>query len=125
MHINYIPQHTYVMHNFWGDLHIIANCPIDDNILFTETNFTISNGNRTCFDVIIIDDDVIDYTKHIWLYVCLQNRTYHDHFYDRTHIIVIDNEGWFLLVLNHCLNLPIDAYEKLAGAHTLMVLCVH
>ena len=81
------------------NMYIVAKCPVDDDVLFTDTNFTISNGNRICFDVIIIDDDVIEYTKSHYFYLRFQNGTYHDHFYDNTRIIVTDNEGWFLRVL--------------------------
>ena len=68
---------------------------IDDDLLFTDTNFTLSLGNRICFDVIFIDDDVIEYTKVYVLYLYLQNGTVHNHFYDHTEIEVTDNEGWF------------------------------
>ena len=87
------------------NMYIGTKCPVDDDLLFTETNFTISNGNRICFDVIIIDDDVIEYMKYYYFYLRLQNGTYHNHFRDDTHIIVTDNEGW--CSLNHCLNLLI------------------
>ena len=33
-----------------------------------ETNFTISVGNRICFDVIIVDDDVIEYMKDYYAF---------------------------------------------------------
>ena len=96
-------KHTYIMHNYSsGDLyklHIVDKCPVDGNILFTETNFTISNGNRICFDVIIVDDDVIEYTRYDYFFLHLQNGTYHDHLYDKTRIRITDNEGWFLLIL--------------------------
>ena len=68
---------------------------IDDDLLFTDTNFTLSLGNRICFDVIIIDDGVIENTKSYGFYLHLQNGTSHIHFYDRTLINVTDNEGWF------------------------------
>ena len=85
------------------NMYIVAKCPVDDDLLFTDTNFTISNGNRICFDVIIIDDDVIEYMKYYHFYLRLQNGTYHDHFRDYTNIIVTDNEGWFLRVLKSLL----------------------
>ena len=58
-----------------------------------ETNFTISVGNRICFDVIIVDDDVIEYMKDYKFYLCLQNGTSHHHFLGETYIFVKDNEG--------------------------------
>ena len=87
---------------FSGDLYnslvwnnIVAKCPLDDDLLFMATNFTLSKGNRICFDAIIIDDDIIERAKYYGFYVRLQNRTFHEHFYDYTQIIVTDNEGWF------------------------------
>ena len=78
---------------------LILRCPLDDDLLFTETNFTLSIGNRICFDVMIIDDDVIEYMKYNDFSLHLKNGTYHAHFNDYTHIIVTDNEGWFLVVM--------------------------
>ena len=43
----------------------------------------------------IIDNDLIEYTKRYDFYLRLQNGTYHDHFSDYTRIRVLDNEGWF------------------------------
>ena len=74
---------------------IVIICPLDDDLLFTDANFTLSKDNRICFDAIVIDDDVVEYTKYYGFNVRLQNRTFHEHFYDYTQIIVTDNEGWF------------------------------
>ena len=68
---------------------------IDDDLLFTDTNFTLSLGNRICFDAILIDDDVIENMKFYNFYLHLQNGTSHIHFDDRIRIDVTDNEGWF------------------------------
>ena len=78
-----------------------AKCPLDDDLFFMDTNFTLSIGNRICFDVMIIDDDVIEYEEEHWFYLRLQNGAFHDHFYDRTPIIITDNEGWFLFQNKH------------------------
>ena len=76
-------------------INIVAKCPLVGGLLFTDTDFTISNGNRICFDATIIDNDVIDYTKYHRFNVGLQNGTYHEYFNDYTQIVIIDNEGWF------------------------------
>ena len=90
-----------VIHNNWEYLlSYKINCSLDDDLLFTNTNFTLSIGNRICFDAIIIDDDIIEYMKYYEFHVHLQNRTYHRNFYDYTHIRVTDNEGWFLKSLS-------------------------
>ena len=78
-----------------------------------ETNFTISVGNRICFDVTIVDDEVIEYMKDYKFYLCLQNGTYHHHFSGDTYIFVRDNEGWFLIVMTCS-----DTNDPLADAYS-------
>ena len=64
-----------------------------DDVLFMNTNFTLSVGTRTCFDVIIIDDTEIESNENYRFDVIIQNGTYSEYFYDRTDIIIIDNDG--------------------------------
>ena len=90
-----------VIHTNWEYLlSYKINCSLDDDLLFMNTNFTLSIGNRICFDAIIIDDDIIEHMKYYEFHVHLPNRTYHQYFYDITYIRITDNEGWFLKSLS-------------------------
>ena len=50
-------------------------------------------GDRTCFDVIIIDDDLSEYTEVIYLTIGLRNGSYHPYYSDSTQIYIYDNDG--------------------------------
>ena len=91
-------------------------CPVDDDLIFMDTNFTLSVGNRICFDAIIIDDDAIEIRqKYHSFQVRLQNRIYHHHFGDYTRIGVRDNEGWFSVI-----KILLPHVTKIAGAHIII-----
>ena len=66
---------------------------IIDDVLFMDTNFTLSVGTRICFDVIIIDDTEIESNENYRFDIIIQNGTYSEYFYDRTYIRIIDNDG--------------------------------
>ena len=76
-------------------------CYIDsDDVLFMDTNFTLSVGTRICFDVIIIDDTEIEGNEYHRFDVILQNGTYSEYFNDRTYILIIDNDGECYICMN-------------------------
>ena len=90
--------------------------PVDDDFIFTDTNFTLSVGNRICFDAIIIDDDAIEYRRKDHRFqLLLQNGTYHRHFDDNTRIAVRDNEGWFLVI-----KMLLPHVTQIAGTHIII-----
>ena len=64
-----------------------------DDVLFMDTNFTLSVGTRICFDVIIIDDTEIEGNEYYGFEIMIQNGTYSEYFYDYTDILIIDNDG--------------------------------
>ena len=50
-------------------------------------------GDRTCFDVVIIDDNLTEYTENFRLEIGLRNGSYHPYYSDSTGIVIIDNDG--------------------------------
>ena len=66
--------------------------PLGDDIIFSGANstFTLATGDRRCFNVTIVDDDVIEYDEGFGFEV--YSLTYY-YFNDYTKIIVKDNEG--------------------------------
>ena len=50
-------------------------------------------GDRTCFDVVIIDDDLSEYPENFNLDIGLRNGSFHPYYSDSTAILVIDNDG--------------------------------
>ena len=64
-----------------------------DDVIFMDTDFTLSVGARTCFDVIIIDDTEIESNIRYRIDVTLQSGGYNEQFYDRRYFRIIDNDG--------------------------------
>ena len=50
-------------------------------------------GDRTCFDVVIIDDDLSEYNENFNLDIGLQNGSSHPYYSDSARIYIIDNDG--------------------------------
>ena len=69
---------------------------LGDDIIFSAANsmFTLATGDRRCFNVTIVDDDVIEYDEgyNFWVEAINTSLPYY-YFYDYTQIIVRDNEG--------------------------------
>ena len=71
-------------------------CLDGEDLLFSETNFTISTGSRRCFDVMIVDDDEIERPEYFGFHIHLQTGV-DPHFSDFTQINIRDNDGQFHL----------------------------
>ena len=68
-------------------------CILDNLIVFSGSNFTLIIGDELCFEVIILDDDIIEDFLRSEFTVTLQNGLLDPFFTDFTQIIVRDNEG--------------------------------
>ena len=62
-----------------------------DIILNNSTMFTMSTGERLCFNVTIVDDNEIESDEHYYFTFKAPNHSLL--FYDYTQIIIRDNEG--------------------------------
>ena len=70
--------------------------PLVDDIIFSGANstFTMATGDRRCFNVTIVDDDMIKYDGVFEFEVDAVNTSLpYYYFRDNTRIIVRDNEG--------------------------------
>lgn len=65
----------------------------ENQVFFNEDNFTISNGDRICYEVTIVDDDIIEQFLRSGFTVTLQNGALDPFFSDFTQFVVRDNEG--------------------------------
>lgn len=50
-------------------------------------------GDRRCFDVVITDDALSEYTENFPLDISLRNGSYHPFYSDSTTIYIWDNDG--------------------------------
>ena len=50
-------------------------------------------GDRTCFDVVILDDNLTEYNEDFRLEIGLQNGSYHPYYSDSTRFRIFDNDG--------------------------------
>ena len=50
-------------------------------------------GDRTCFDVVILDDNLTEYNEEFRLEIGLQNGSYHPYYSDSTRFRIFDNDG--------------------------------
>ena len=64
-------------------------------MIFNGANFTLSFGDRICFDVIVVDDNEIEDQESYSFYVRPQSGSNTAQLHDYTHIIIVDNEGKF------------------------------
>lgn len=67
------------------------------DLLFSDRNMTLSVGDRTCFDVVIIDDDLSEYSEVFTLQIGLRNGSYHRYYSDTARIRVLDNDGEYYI----------------------------
>ena len=66
---------------------------IDDDIIFNTTIFTLASGERLCFNVTIVDDNVTEYDEdHHFYFYALNNSIPVYQFLDQTEITIRDNE---------------------------------
>ena len=63
---------------------------IDDDIISNTTNFTLATGERLCFNVTIVDDNLIEYDETYRFYFSAANDS--TQFYDGTRIRISGNE---------------------------------
>ena len=78
--------------------------PLVDDIIFSGANstFTMATGDRRCFNVTIVDDDMIKYDGVFEFEVDAVNTSLpYYYFRDNTRIIVRDNEGQLHLHHNY------------------------
>ena len=71
-------------------------------IIFSGANstFTLATGDRRCFNVTIVDDDVIEHNEYIsFEFDAVNTSLPYYYFYDYTRIIVRDNEGQLHFIL--------------------------
>ena len=69
---------------------------LGDDIIFSGANstLTLATGDKRCFNVTIVDDDVIEYDEYFGFEVYAVNTSVaYYYFYDNTQIIVRDTEG--------------------------------
>ena len=65
-----------------------------NDVIFSAKNVTMSRGDRICLDVVIVDDNNIEYTESFFFHVMLRNGSYISNYYQKyTDITVIDNDG--------------------------------
>ena len=69
-----------------------------DDFLFDTDGvpFTLSAGDRVCYDVIVNDDDENEYDETAYFFLYLQSGNKLSYFTDRTRIIIHDNEEGLL-----------------------------
>ena len=59
------------------------------DVIFNASGSILTSSNA-CFDVIIVDDEDIQYNEGITFYLEIYNNYY---YYDYTSITIVDNEG--------------------------------
>ena len=64
------------------------------DVKFSSKNVTMSQGDRVCVDVVIVDDNNIEYTETFHFNMGLSNGSYiSDYYQKKTFIKIIDNDG--------------------------------
>ena len=73
---------------------LVSGFSTENDLIFSARNVTMSRGDRVCLDVVIVDDNNIEYTERFNFYVRLSNGSYISDYYNKyTYITVIDNDG--------------------------------
>ena len=70
---------------------------------------TLTVGDRTCFNVSIIDDDFSEFAETFTLEIGLSNGTYHRYYSNTATIYIQDNDGEYYLMLSQMWPLQRDA----------------
>ena len=66
------------------------------DIIFSARNVTMSNGDRMCFDLVIVDDTEVEDKEEHSFSVKLSNGSYLQYYYQSTTITINDNDGEWL-----------------------------
>ena len=76
------------------DVTLAPGFSAQNDVIFSAQNVTMSRGDRVCLDVVIVDDNIIEYTESFYFTVSLSNGSYISDYYQKsTGIEVIDNDG--------------------------------
>ena len=75
------------------DFSLVSGFSTQNDFIFAARN-VMSQGDKVCHDVVIVDDNNIEYPESFRFNVSLSNGSYISSYYQKnTYITVIDNDG--------------------------------